>query len=1195
MKIKRLTILGFKSFLDRCNISFPDGISGIVGPNGCGKSNIVDAIRWCMGEQSPKQLRGRNMEDVIFSGSGGHKPLGMAEVTLTFENGDGSFPPSFSGQTELSVTRRLYRSGESEYLINNVPCRLKDIQEIFMDTGLGNKAYSIIGQGMIGSILEQRPEDTRIMLEEAAGITKYRKKVEASRRKMERTEQNLQRVEDIQGEVARQMRSLKRQAAKARRYNALTEEIRRLELVLNGNRYRLLEEESRKKIRNTEALEQREAQKAAAYSSVAAQVETLGLELEEKDRELSKAREAYEHLRSRVQAKESAIESQAVEMKLQEEITERLVQERRSIGRRLESLGEEKQGLGARIAEGRDKLRHMEREASVLDQRVRSRRKLLLQVKEEYEKARNAVNEGVNKEVGLNHESGYLNKLLHQITDTRSRLERERLAARQRAEKVLKAYENKGSARDLAAEKLHDLEERIAEVGSLCEEQESLRDRAAADLRAAEKELDVNESRYGSLKSLTKNFEGYEMGVRTVMKSNDLAPKQQGRVLGLVADIVRVEPRYEQAVEAVLADKLQYIIVESMDDGRAGIDYLKSKARGRGSFIPLRELNREGNGGPPQGQRLLRELVTVPEKYESVLEALLGDTVVVDHLDEAVALWRRNGKEQSIVTLEGDLLDRRGIITGGKVSRSSRGILARKRELKELKEQIETGRRKVARCRETLAELIGEIEEKKAELRDLDEEKWACREELNELDKITYRFGQELDQLEQLSRRIEEDLAEKDREQGKHRKKLRMLEEEIERCRVRRKDEEAFFREKERELRECEGEFEEAREELSRLKADARILEEEQRSLARELERIQEYEEDAALRLKRIEEEIAEAARRREACDERKAQLRNERLALEGRLSDALEALHRSERERQELQGKIKEKEKEAETLRAEIDAVREEVNRARMEQSELRFKMNHIVELVREKFGQDLLQVIDTCRDESRTPAELEAEIQRQTERRQKLGEVNLTAIKEHEALKERYEFISEQRRDLIDSIESLRKAIRKINQTSLEKFRKTFSEVDAKLKEVFPVLFNGGTAGLRLTDESKPLESGVLVEVQPPGKRVSHMGLLSGGEKALVAMALLFAIYMIRPSPFCLLDEVDAPLDEANVGRFNDLLKQIRRHSQIIMVTHNRRTMEISDRLYGITMEKAGVSKIVSVDVSKYENTKPQDPRLN
>ncbi|UCF86097.1 MAG: chromosome segregation protein SMC [Desulfobacteraceae bacterium] len=1182
MKIKKLYMRGFKSFMDRLEIAFPFGISGIVGPNGCGKSNIVDAIRWCMGEQSPKQLRGRRMEDVIFSGAGDYKALGMAEVSILLENGDGTFPPAFAQDPELSVTRRLYRSGESEYLINKVPCRLKDIQEIFMDTGLGNKAYSIIGQGQIGTIIEQKPEETRVMLEEAAGVTKYRKKVEASQRKIELTEGNLQRVEDILGEVQRQIRSLKRQASKARRYKNICEKIQNLELTLYANTFHQYKEESGNKLRSTDDLVQQEVAESTKFAQLQAEIETMNLELEEKDAALSGLRKNHLHLKEGVHRKETGLESLKGEIKVQEELEGRLKGEREEIRKRLVGLKEEKASLERNMEKMKERSRELEGEITLREKRLSARRDLLKGINDDHEKARAELSAGANKELGLNHESGYLNKILSQITDSRSRLEKELKEMSDRIENIIKASERKSLAREATSERLREIEASIQDQNMNCEELGQIKNRVEMELKSAESDLNVCQSRLASLQALTDNFEGYKMGVRTIMKAGDLAPHQHGRVKGLVADVIQVDPGYEQAVEAVLADKLQYIIVESQEDGRQAIEYLKKKARGRSSFVPLKDLNeKSGNKDRHSQFPPLTDFISVPETYRPLLYTLLEDTVLAKDLETALLAWKNNEGNLCFVTIDGDIVDRRGVISGGKLAQSSRGLLARKREITALKEKSTLYLRKVNDLKLKLEDIKGEIQEKKEALETLTEQRWTCQEEINESDKALFRLGQELDQLEKLSQRISSDLEGKGIEQKNHKMELSRIEAALHQRKIKRQEEEEYFRKKEIELKESQEEFDQFRDELASIKTDYRIFKEEQRSLLREIELKDDYADDSSKRLQKIEEDISLGVRSRDECQRRKEILSEELGDLYENLRQAEEALTRADRERQAFQDGIKEEERKAEQLREEIEALKEKINRSKLEHSEISFKMNNLVEMVKEKSNMNLNDIYEQYLDEDFSGKEVEERLEHQKQLRQRLGEVNLTAIKEHEALKERYEFIKNQREDLISSIDSLRIAITKINRTSLEKFRNTFQEVDKKLKQIFPILFNGGTAGLRLTDETRPLESGVLVEVQPPGKKLSHMGLLSGGEKALVAMAFLFAIYMIKPSPFCLLDEVDSPLDEANIDRFNKLLEEIKRASQIIMVTHSRRTMEIVDRLYGITMEKAGISKTVSVDI--------------
>ncbi|MFH1489569.1 MAG: chromosome segregation protein SMC [Pseudomonadota bacterium] len=1184
MKIKKIFVTGFKSFADRLEVPFPEGISAIVGPNGCGKSNVVDAIRWAMGEQSAKLLRGRQMEDVIFNGAENHKPLGMAEVSLIFENGNGSFPAEFAQNSEISVTRRLYRSGESEYLVNNVPCRLKDIQEIFMDTGLGNRAYSIIGQGKISSIVEQKPEETRAMLEEAAGITKYKKKVDEAQRKIELTRGNLLRVEDILIEVERQMRTLKRQAGKARRFKNIVREIERLDLLLNANAYHALKEESGDRMKSTEGLVQEEIALSTKLSGIQAEIETMNLELDEKDQEISRRRDVYLQIKEKVNRKESILESMAGEKRMQGELGNRLKKEREDLERRLGELENEKRSLKQRIEEAGQKAARLEEEMAVVNTRVKSRQDALKEAKEEFEEARTRLNSGVSKEMSLSQESGYLNNRIGEITDSRTRLEREREEVLQKIEEINQGSQRKNQVREALSQKLGQIEEDIRAKQGELDDLVLTKKASEGDLKSVEADLNMSESRLTTLRSMTENFEGYKVGVRTIMKADDLDAKRSGRIMGLVADKIQVESRYEQAVEAVMGDKLQYIIVERQADGKEAVDYLKLRAKGRGTFVPLRDLNGNQNNGHQNGFPLLRDLISVDEPYKDLMNLLLGNTAMVKDLGEAISAWSSNGKDQSLVTLDGDMVDRSGVISGGKLAHSSHGILARKREIGELQKKVTT----LNKDREALVSRIEktglEIEARESALEGLKEEKYECQEQINELDKTIFRLSHELDQMERLSAKIAQDLEDKNREQDRHREALTRIQSELEQCKERRKQFEEYVSEKEFELKESEEEFEQFRNELTGLQMDHNRTQEEAKGFRRELERIGDFTEEARHTLERIGGEIEGAKALYGEYLQREETLRESLKGFYGELEEAEEQVHSAEQDRGIFHNGIREAEKRGEALRGELEVLKETVHRARMAQSEIRFKMESMVETVREKFNLGLEEVYRENLQEDFSPVEVKARMDHQKKLKERLGEVNLTAIQEHEALKERHTFITEQREDLLKSIESLNQAIRKINRTSLEKFQTTFAEVDKKLKEVFPILFNGGEAGLKLVDETKPLESGVLVEVKPPGKKLSHMGLLSGGEKALVAMALLFAIYLIKPSPFCLLDEVDAPLDEANIDRFNDLLKEIRKVSQIILVTHNRRSMEIVDRLYGITMEKKGVSKMVSVSLQGF-----------
>jgi chromosome segregation protein len=1184
MRIKKLSVVGFKSFMDRVEVSLPEGISAVVGPNGCGKSNIVDAIRWAMGEQSAKQLRGRQMEDVIFSGAGDSKPMGMAEVSLLFENNGAAFPGEYAQFTELAVTRRLYRSGESEYLINRVPCRLKDVQEIFMDTGLGSKAYSIIGQGRISSIIEQRPEETRAMLEEASGITRYRKKVDESRRRVEMTRANLRRVEDILSEVERQMRSLKRQAAKARRYKALSEEIERLELTLHANAYGELRRESEKGIRSTESLLQEEGVLATRFSARQADVERMNLEISQMDEEIGRLRGQFLSRKEAVTRKESVLESLDGEKRMQFALEQRLKEEKQDLDRRLRGLREERVELEERVAVLRENAGGLEGEAALLDRRLKSRSAALQEMRKDYEQARSDLNNGMTKEMGLNQESGYLNRRIGEISDGRTRLEKEKAEVVEKIERMVEASRRKAETREALAAKLADIEEALGMERERRDELEQIRRREEAALKKAETDLANRDSRLSSLRSLTENFEGCKVGVRTIMKAKDLEVRKQGHVLGLVADLIQVAPEFEQAVEAVLADRLQYIVVEGLEDGKEAVSYLKQRAKGRSSFVPLHHIRSNGcSGDAENGLTMLRDCVSASEACEAMVNTLLGNAVLVEDLDQAVALWSINNNHQCFVTLEGDMIDERGVISGGKATQTSHGLLARKREISELEQEVAAGRKERERLVAELERIDQDAEEKQASMESLELEREECRDQINELDRTILRLSHELDQLETFSDRIAGELEQKDKEKDKHLRDLSRIKQELEVCKENIKEKEIHFKAKEAELKESEDEAERFRSELAQLRMDVNLAKEEERGLLRQLERVDEYTDEAGEKLEKTVRDADAARKTFEACEEREKAVGEELTLLRMRLEEAEETVNDADRRRGAFKNRIHEEEKEVAAIRAELDDLKERIHRARMEQSEITHRMNSLVEIVRDKFRLELTQVYSDYVDEEFSSSETRQVLEERRGQREKLGEVNLAAIHEHEELKERYGFITGQRDDLLNSMESLNKAIRKINRICLEKFSKTFAEVDEKIREVFPILFKGGTAGLKLMDESRPLESGVLVEVKPPGKKLSHMGLLSGGEKALVAMALLFAIYLIKPSPFCLLDEVDAPLDEANLDRFNNLLSEIRKYSQVVLVTHNRRSMEIAERLFGVTMERPGVSKLVSVNLAR------------
>ncbi|NLA73867.1 MAG: chromosome segregation protein SMC, partial [Deltaproteobacteria bacterium] len=964
MRIKRLSIMGFKSFKDKVDIPFPAGISAVVGPNGCGKSNIADAIRWAMGEQSARQLRGRNMEDVIFSGTGDFKPLGMAEVSIVFENGNGSLPGEFAGEEEVAVTRRLYRSGESEYMLNNVPCRLKDVQEIFMDTGLGNKSYSIISQGRIGSIVEQKPEETRLMIEEAAGITRFKKKEAEARRKLELTRENLNRVEDILSEVQTQMRSLKRQAGKAIRYKEIGAEIRRLELVLNANMYNELISASGENKKSSDILIEKEVTLSTTLSALQGRIESMNLELDEKDQVISGLNNTYLSLKEEFAKKESALESMAKEKEMQAGLEERHNREIEDIRKRLVALGEEKALLQEKITRLREGTRTSQEEISVIEGRIKGRKELLTEIKEEYEVTRTRVNTGVSKEAGLTKELDYLNKRILEITDRKTRIESEKNELDANIQTLVETSARKGELREALSQKLNEIGKDILESEEQATELESIRKSAENELKTAENEYNTVKTRLSGMKSLNENYEGYQVGVRTIMKANDLAAKNEGRVLGLVADIIKVDSKYEQAVEAVLSDRLQYILVENQEDGKEAVRYLKDKARGRGSFISVSDINGNGNGHGHNEHPLLKDLVSVPEKYKPVVNMLMGDIALAENLDQAVDAWRSNGRNTTLVTPDGDLIDRHGIISGGKLG--AHGLLAKKREITELEEKVTLLIKKVSEAKDRLDNILFQEEELKVVLSRLREEKYKCQDQLNELDKVIFQLSNKLDQFERLSERLAKELEERIHEEAKHTEAIDRNKNEQIQCGEKKQREEEYLLQKKRELDECEREFDEIREELEGAKMKFRVSVEEGKGLVREIERIDNYHEEAQHRLDKITEDIKECQAKQRSFAEKEDILRENISRYYEKLRDAREIMDNAQQERNLFHAEMRENEKRLEGLREELDILKEKISITRMEQSKIDVRMETLVEQAREKANLNLAEIFMDYLDEN-------------------------------------------------------------------------------------------------------------------------------------------------------------------------------------------------------------------------------------
>ena len=1273
MRLQHLEISGFKSFPERANLVFDDGVTAIVGPNGCGKSNVIDAITWVLGEQSVKSLRGERMEDVIFSGSDARKPIGTAEVKLYLaqvtagvgavggaepatnhdradaSRGAGSQPDgdlAASGvqgddgdidellpliTRDVEVGRRLYRSGESEYLIDGRVCRLRDVQDLLMDSGVGVKAYAVIEQGKIGQILGARPTERRQLLEEAAGVTKYKSRRRAAELKLEAARQNLTRVDDIIYEVEKQRRALKRQAAKARRYGRLGEELRRWATVGFARRHRVLAEAIESARRRLEAARAREAAAASQLARVEADRARCQIELAEAEGGATRARDTAHARELAVERRQQQITFDTTQVEtlgatlvgMDRELTE--LQARRDPARReldghvadAERCGTERDEVGAALQAKEEALAQAQHALDGLEGDV--------------EAARSEVFAAINAATALRHAVEHATAGQIRLAETLAKLAAEAgdltVEAQRLADKHQRTLDAERTDRE-ALERVHAASAaRDLELGSLRVERLS----RAHDLREREHNLAGLTGRLTSLRDLEATRAGYSDAARLLLSESEPGIRHQGSV----ADHLDVEPGRERAVEACLGDLLQYVVVPTLADAEAGLAFARRHGAGRAGFliVETRAPNLQPVAPPEAGLVPVAGVVRVDGDGTAAVRAVLEDRWLAGSFDEAARAATLSSVP--IATPDGDVFRGAALVDGG-AKGEALGILATKREIKELDERIAVEREVVRRLTGEIAELdaaIGSAENALTELRQEQhqQEKAILGHEMQlaALEEETQRLTRKRDVIETEGRTAEEERVGLEARRTEAQASIGRLEGE------QRVADERFMSSQRRVL--------DARESID---ASSREVAETKAAHAALVERTTALE-ASALRLELASQEL-DSRLERHATDQARTRTGREALvtsvaASKRQLDEdvaGLATLRRDVREADEqvlrLRARLETGDGEVRVTRAGLEQIRAEVSELDIARATTESDLAHLDQICRDTLQLTLEEVsvevaalegeggiipdaelmaaepvdglpdaVDDTADRdavepdavadtgalgtapasmpsatsgSVTAEEMVAALKEKIER---LGPVNMMAIEEFDDLDERYEFLTTQRQDLEESIRATGDAIARINRTTRERFRDAFTAINAHFQETFSTLFGGGQAGLVLLDESDLLESGIDIIAQPPGKRLQSIQLLSGGEKALSAMALMFAIFKHKPSPFCLLDEIDAPLDEANIGRFVEMLRGMQTDTQFILVTHNRKTMEIADRLYGVTMEEPGVSKLISVQL--------------
>jgi chromosome segregation protein len=1184
LNFRRLEVTGFKSFADKIELSFEPGITAVVGPNGCGKSNIADAIKWALGEQNAKALRCDKMEDLIFNGGSSRRALGMSQVSLVLLNNDGKIDSEYK---EIEVERRYFRSGEGEYYINRNRCLLKDIHEIFMDTGLGVNSYSIMEQGHIDLILNSSPQDRRLIIEEAAGITKYRHRKKTTLKKLEATEQNLLRINDILFELEKQVASLKRQEARARTYQRYYKELKSLDTALSKRRYDNLLIELKKLQNEISELDDKASLITTNNIKTETELETLRLDITQLDTSISDIRTQERKTQSKIEESESGIavlkerkaNFQQQQQRLSSEI-ERSTKRLDDLEEQLKKATDQKNSISESISKQESELKEAQSSADFLSKSTADAEKAIDELKAQ-------IIDLLNNKSRIQNQLSAIDSRLDYLTKRRERLNSD-------AESFHNEYEQLESNLDRLQNELNEKEEKITElvqreqhINSEIEKMRSTSGSLDKNIRELEQKRSARSSRLQSLQELQKAHEGYGAGVKAILK------QPMNGICGAVGELIRTEAQYELAIETSLGGNLQSIVTETIDDAKKSLDYLIERKAGRASFLPMDILKSQDSINDAEINKkslaVASKVVIFEDKYSTIVNFLLARTLIVQDIETALVLseYARSLSFDNIqfVTLDGQLVSSAGNISGG-TGTESVGLLRRSREIADLKKEVND-------LDEQLGQLYKDRDQLLSKTSELQRDRDKATKEIQS-ERITHtgiqkdisqhkqrldRLGKEISVLDSEYKTLDKDIA--DIHQNKI--KLSADSEEIEKkSDIISADIEKLQSETRQKIQERDTIIKvcnDLRVQLASKKQQEKSLSDNLESLKREKDQLSKtllsYQESEQTNIK-AEKDISENITAQETELEK---LFSERSKLESEISEF-------ESQRQKIYTDLLQKETLIRDNRRELDAIKNERYQLEVTKTQVQMNIDALIAKMRERYGISLSNLEVEKKEDSEqdddselTEEEIENRIKDIRDRMDKLGSVNLTAVDEYNEQKARYDLMITQREDLIKAKESLYNIIQRINTESRERMRTTFEAVNASFQELFQRLFGGGHGELLLVGEGDVLESGVEIIARPPGKKPQTISMLSSGERSLTAIALLFALFRIKPSPFCVMDEVDAALDDSNVMRFANMVREFSKDIQFIIITHNKRTMEIADILYGVTMEEAGVSKLVSL----------------
>jgi len=1176
--LKKLELMGFKSFPEKTQFLFNEGITCIVGPNGCGKTNLLDALRWVLGEQKTSLLRGNKMEEVIFAGTRNLKPLGMSEVSLHIENRNGVLPSQYN---ELAIARRLFRSGESEYSLNKVPCRLKDITDLFADTGLGSHAYAIIQQHMIDAILSDKAEERRFLFEEASGITKYKHRKKAAERKLEATEHDLLRLQDILSEVNTRVNSLKRQVNKAARYKKISDELKTWDLYLAGTRYKQLQEQKKELSLAARSYDDRRVAMETQLDSRFADLEKGRTTLTEMDHTLSDQANAISEVTEKAHQVETEISvGREKRDNLKQGIT-RNIEEIDALGKRSEVITEEKRTAAEEIERVDEQLRTVngDLEMALSEQKRADDAYLQFKSVADDESARlldleGKISSGRTDSANIEEQLDELKNEIEQQNGRKSGLIEEKIRRRQEITTIQSHINESQQEVTNGSESLANLEHDLEETQA---KSERLRDHVAELSSSYEATL----ARKNLLTEMVEHYEGYGSGVVAVF---DVADRWVD-ITGTVADFIHPFEGYGTAIESALGETAQYILCQTAATAQEAVGYLRNEKAGRATFLILERLASAPARPPlPDKQGVVGWadlLVDCDERYRLVPTTLLGRTVVCENGETARDILDRLPLGYSVATVNGEFYTRDGYVTGGQSEELS--LIGRKDEIKALGVKLDEFEAKITETKKGISEnslKIGELRQmisrtaqKLADSKDYVAELTSKLKEeqfkINAAEEITTSIDQRIDQLSQKLEKL------------KHRQYSLALDfDQLDREKATVSDR---VQTKRQQLEEHERATHQAAEEVNRRQMTRVELESKQSHLRSQLSYYDEMLADIAANIEQKNEQNRENS-------ETITVLSEQIVASEANLKELFE--HRQEltakqsdlrHTHEELSGQVNELEQQVKILRKERDELGTDAHKTEISMTEVNSRLEQLEEKINSEYEIDIREIDFESPDPEKTDEEGREHANSLRENLRKMGIVNLLALEEYEQQRERQEFLSKQLDDLITAKSTLKATIQKINQTAKMMFMETMEKARANFKQMYMELFTGGEADVILVDPTNPLESPIEIISRPRGKKPLTIAQLSGGERALTAISLLFALYMVKPSPFCFLDEIDAPLDDVNVGRFLTIVRKFSRQTQFIIITHNKITMEAADTLYGVTMEEPGVSKVVAVRFKK------------